>query len=89
VAAALALASVVAGCGGSSRPTASRVSTPVPEPTASGTPDDSAQLQALLNARAAAIQAGDAAALRRSSLGAQRRRDVRAVAAAGRCRWTG
>jgi hypothetical protein len=80
--AAAVLAAILAGCGGSSRPAAQHVSTPVPEATASRAPDDSAQLQALLNQRAAAIQVGDAAALARTSVGAQRRRDRRAAAAA-------
>jgi hypothetical protein len=74
----------LAGCGGSSRPTAHRANPATPEATASRTPDDSEQLQQLLAERAAAMREGDPAALQRTTIGAQRRRDRRAAAAARR-----
>jgi uncharacterized lipoprotein len=72
---AIAAVLALAGCGGSHHPKQRTT-------RAARAPDASAQLTALLNTRAAAIQAGDAAKLSRTSAGAQRRRDRRAASAA-------
>jgi|tagenome__1003787_1003787.scaffolds.fasta_scaffold20940053_2 hypothetical protein len=78
-----AAALLVAGCG-DSKPLRHTVTSQVKvEPVATPAPDDAAQLQKLLDARAESIQRGDAVALQRTSTGAaQQRRDRLEAAAA-------
>ncbi len=77
-----AVALLAAGCGGHSRPTPAEAATPQATKTPRKPPDDLERLRALLNTRAAATMDGDAAALVRTSVGPQRRRDRRAARAA-------
>jgi hypothetical protein len=78
----LVLALPAAGCGGHSHPKPARTATPhrraTPQP-----PDDTDRLRALLNERAVATLHGDTAALARTSLGRQRRRDRHVARDAG------
>ena len=69
------LALAVAGCGGH----AHRHPTPTPAAHGASRPSPAAQLQALLNRRARALQAGDPSALAATSVGAQRAWDRRAA----------
>lgn len=74
---------LLAGCGGHRHPTTAPARAATPQAKeARRPPDDSQQLEALLNARAMATMHGDAAALARTSIGAQRRRDRRVARAA-------
>jgi hypothetical protein len=73
-------AALLSGCGGHSRTPVASAATP--KGRASRPPSDDDQLRALLATRARATEDGDAAALERTSAGAQRRRDRRAADAA-------